>query len=108
MCQSTVLTQKGAAIISQCMDCKLITIWHHNLLLNFTPGQFKAFKDFTINLDQADYFFHFPDGDERLVLRTPNNDICFAFTEEEWDNFRVAMEEAEYMQDVYDLLSCRN
>jgi hypothetical protein len=104
MCQNIVLSSKGAAVISQCMECKVLNLWHHNLLLSFSPGQFKAFKDFTSRLDEEEYLFPFPDGEERLVLRTPNNDICFTFSTTEWEDFLAAMDEAEYMSDIYQMI----
>jgi hypothetical protein len=105
MCQSQILSRKGPVVVSQCLECKTLNIWHHNLLLTFTPGQFKAFKDFTAMLDVPDCTFPFPDGEERFVLRTPHIDISFTFSLDEWGDFQAAMEEAEYMQDIYNLLS---
>jgi hypothetical protein len=104
MCKSIVLSHKGATMISQCMECRTLNIWHHNLLLNFSADQFKSFKDFTALLDVPECTFPFPDGEERMVLRTPHTDISFTFSLEEWEDFGVAMDEAEYMQAVYDLL----
>ena len=73
-------------------------------MLTFSPKQFLAFKKFTESPDFNQSFYHFPDGEERLVLRTPNSGICFSFTEDEWTNFYAAMEEAEYMQEIYQLI----
>ena len=94
MCQHQILSQKGQTIISQCPDCKGVNIWQHNLLLSFLPDHFLAFKAFTSQLDSAEAFFPFPDGEDRFVLRMPNSDISFAFTEEEWETFNLAMDEA--------------
>lgn len=104
MCQTIVLSRKGPVTISQCMECKTLTIWLRNLLLNFTPQQFSSFKAFTSGLDAEQSMFPFPDGEDRLVLRTPHNDICFTFSLTEWEDFHAAMEEAEYMQGVYELM----
>jgi hypothetical protein len=105
MCQTQVLSRKGNITISQCMECKILTLWLHHLLLNFSPEQFNTFMDFTSKLDVEQSLFPFPDGEERLVLRTPHQDICFSFTLDEWDNFQVAMEEASYMKDIYQLIN---
>ena len=105
MCQNIPLSRKGATVISQCMGCKTINIWNHNLLLVFTVQQFKTFKDFTAGLDAPECTFPFHDGEERFVLRTPHTDICFTFSLEEWEDFQVAMEEAEYMTGVYELIN---
>jgi hypothetical protein len=105
MCKNHILSERGPVIISQCRECKTLNIWLHNLLLSFTPEKFRAFKNFTAGLDVAECTFPFPDGENRLVLRTPDNDICFTFSIDEWVDFQAAMEEAEYMQDVYALIS---
>ncbi|WP_158992584.1 DUF6686 family protein [Mucilaginibacter sp. L196] len=105
MCKTIVLSRKCATVISQCMECKIMNIWLRNLLLNFTPEQFKMFKNFTSGLDVEESMFPFPDGEDRLVLRTPHSDICFTFSLTEWEDFQAAMEEAEYMQGVYTLIS---
>ena len=81
----------------------MLGIWHHNLLLTFSPGQFHSFKDFTTKLDMVEAMFPFPDGEERFVLRTPTNDISLAFSLNEWEDFQTAMEEAEYMMGIYDI-----
>lgn len=90
------------------MECGVLTLWLHNLLLNFSPVQFKTFKNFTAKLDVEQSLFPFPDGEERLVLRTPHNDICMTFSIDEWENFQQAMEEAEYMMQVYQLIDKGN
>jgi hypothetical protein len=56
-------------------------------------------------LDIEQFTVAFPDGESRLILRTPNTDINFIFTLDEWENLNVAMEEAEYMQGVYELIN---
>ena len=104
MCQTIVLSRKGSVVISQCMECKILNLWLRNLLLNFTPAQFKMFKEFTSGMDVEESLFPFPDGEERLVLRTPHTDISFTFSMTEWEDFQAAMDEAEYMQGVYDLM----
>ncbi|MBE9585831.1 hypothetical protein IM792_15350 [Mucilaginibacter sp. JRF] len=105
MCQHIVLARKGQTVISQCPDCRTFCIWQHNLLLNFSEEQFRSFKTFTANLDAADASFPFPDGEERLVLRTPNNDICLTFSLDEWDGFQAAMEDAVYFGNIYDMMA---
>ncbi|PJJ84262.1 DUF6686 family protein [Mucilaginibacter auburnensis] len=105
MCENIILSKTGAATISQCMECKVLTLWMRTLLLNFSPEQFKSFKNFTSKLEVDQSLFPFPDGEERLVLRTPHNDICMAFSIDDWEQFQGAMDEAEYMMQVYDMMS---
>ena len=47
----------------------------------------------------------FPDGQDRLVMRTPVNDVQFTFTMDEWEDFQAAMDEAVYMQEIYALMN---
>jgi hypothetical protein len=105
MCREVMLSKKGMVVICQCMECKMITIWHQSILLSFTPEQFKTFKMFIDELDIEQFTIPSPDGESRLLLRTPNPDINFIFTLDQWEDLNVAMEEAEYMQGVYDLIN---
>lgn len=108
MCETIVLSRIGAATISQCMDCRKLTLWMRGLMLNFSPEQFRSFKNFTSKLEVEQSLFPFPDGEDRLVLRTPHADICMVFSLEEWEQFQQAMEEAEYMMQVYELMDSRD
>ena len=104
MCETIILSKNGAATISQCMECQKLSLWMRSLLLNFSPEQFRSFKNFTAKLEVEQSLFPFPDGEERLVLRTPHSDICMVFSLDEWEQFQQAMEEAEYMMQVYELM----
>jgi hypothetical protein len=104
MCDAKVLSQKGAAIVSRCNDCRALFIWNNNLVLNFTPAQFDKFRAFTRDLDIDEYTLPFPDGFDRVVMRTPSNDINLTFTPQEWDDFTEAMDEATHMLSVYELM----
>ena len=104
MCETIILSKNGAATISQCMECQKLSLWMRNLLLNFSPEQFKSFKTFTAKLEVGQSLFPFPDGEERLVLRTPHSDVCMVFSVDEWELFQQAMEEAEYMMQVYEIM----
>ncbi|MFA6087847.1 DUF6686 family protein [Mucilaginibacter sp.] len=101
MCETRILTQYGATTISHCVECGMINIWHNNLMLCFTPEQFKLFQKFATEMEFDDRSFPFPDGSDRLVLCTPNSDINFVFSDTEWEDFNAAMVEAQYMQEVY-------
>lgn len=104
MCQIRVLSSKKQAVISHCIHCKMVLVWHQNLLLNFTPEEFLSFRNMIFKLDYYDCCVEFNDGEERAIIRTPNHDICFAFNYEEWENLRDAIEEAVYMNEVYQLM----
>ncbi len=104
MCATNILSKQAATVISYCKCCETIYVWHNNLMLCFDIDQFKAFRDFTENWDHEDMVHDFPDGQERIVLRTPNRDINFTFTMDEWENFKQAMDEAMYMREIYMLI----
>jgi len=38
---------------------------------------------------------------DRIVLHTPQEDISFAFDDEEFEDFKAAIDEAIYMNEVY-------
>ena len=103
MCQSLILSQKGKTVISHCAECGTLNIWHQNLLLCFSTEQFRAFGAFSVEMDFSERAHPFPDGEDRAILCTPNKDINFAFTQDEWEDFKEAMEEAVYMEQVYQL-----
>ncbi|WP_225551493.1 hypothetical protein [Sphingobacterium bovistauri] len=48
-------------------------------------------------------FLAFPDEEERMFLPTPAPEILFTFTKNEWCDFTTALEEANYMREVYQL-----
>jgi hypothetical protein len=104
MCDATILSKKNATIISRCSDCRGLFIWNNNLVLNFTAEQFYKFRAFTTDLDIDEYTLPFPDGIDRVVMRTPSRDINLTFTPEEWYDFNEAMEEASHMLCVYELM----
>ncbi|MGZ3874850.1 MAG: hypothetical protein ACXVJD_18160 [Mucilaginibacter sp.] len=108
MCDTKVLSHIGESVISRCAECRCIFIWHNNLILSFSVEQFVLFRDFTIGLEFNDHSFPFPDGQERVVMRTPVNDLQLTFTTDQWENFHAAMEEAIYMQEIYSLMEGDN
>jgi hypothetical protein len=104
MCDAKVISHKGAAVISRCAECRCVFLWHQNLVLNFTPEQFIQFRDFIREMAFDNHTFPFPDGQERVVMRTPANDLQLTFTTDEWEDLHAVMEEAVYMQEVYAIM----
>ncbi len=104
MCVTTVLSRHAQTVIGYCKCCSSLYLWHNNLMLCFDIEQFKAFRNFPENCDYEDMVHDFPDGSERIILRTPNRDINFTFTLDEWEDMKQAMDEALYMREVYALL----
>jgi hypothetical protein len=46
MCDAKVLSHIGSAIITRCEECQCIFIWTKNVILSFSPEQFRLFKTF--------------------------------------------------------------
>ncbi len=104
MCQTRVLTSKGKTVISNCTNCKTYYIWHHNLVLTFPVNGFASFRETVNSISFDSNSLPFPDGHDRIILHTPNDDISFAFDAGELEDFRAAILEAEYMNEVYLLM----
>lgn len=104
MCKTIVLSSGKHTAITYCNCCQLLYIWHKNLLLNFAPEDFLAFKKTIEETSFEENCLPFPDHSERIILRTPNEDISFAFTYAELKSFRSALSEALFMKEVYMLI----
>ena len=104
MCQTRVLSTRDQITISHCMHCKLMYIWHNNLLLNFTTEKFLAFRNALSKLKYEDCGFPFPDQEDRAIISCPHPEISFAFSWEEWQDLIEVMDEASYMKEVYSLM----
>ena len=105
MCKTRVLSTKGDTVVSSCMGCKMYYLWHNNLLLNFTSEAFESFRAVVNSLPFHKNSLPFPDDVERIILHTPNDDICFAFCYDDFETFKQDIDEAMYMNEVYVLMS---
>ena len=104
MCQTRVLATKDQTVISSCIGCGMYYVWHNNLVLNFSTPAFDSFREVVDTINFEHNCLPFPDGNERLILHTPNDDISFAFDEAEFEAFRAAIDEAIYMNEIYSLM----
>lgn len=104
MCITKILSSGRRSTITQCPCCQVIYIWHNNLLLNFSMPDFITFKNMIDSTSFAENCLPFPDKRNRIVLRTPNDDISFAFTFRELENFKTRLNEALLMKEVYALV----
>lgn len=104
MCKPTVITQKGDISVTQCLNCKMVNIWNRSVLISFSFEQFYAFIKATQHLSFDDYLEHTPDGTEVVILATPYPDISLVFTRVEWYEFFNSINEAAFMQQVYQLV----
>lgn len=104
MCKTLVLSTGKHTAITHCPCCKVYYIWHNNLVLNFTQHDFNNFKHIIDHAAFDETSLPFPDKEERILLRTPNEDISFAFTYPELESFKELLNEAIYMKEVYELM----
>jgi len=104
MCKPTVIARKGNICVTQCTNCKMVNIWNKAVLISFGFEQFHSFVEITKELNFDDYFEYAPDGQEIVVLATPHPDISLVFNREDWFNFFSALVEAEYMQQIYNMV----
>jgi len=79
-------------------------VWQKSYVLTFSAVQFQFFLEEIRAKVGNEEFLSFPDDEERMFLPTPALEILFTFTKEEWYNFTSALEEANYMREVYQLL----
>jgi len=104
MCKTIVLSSGEHTAISHCPCCKVYYVWHNNLVLSFSGQEFLSFREIIENASFTETSLPFPDKKERILLRSPNEDISFAFTSAELEDFRSMLNEAIYMKEVYTLM----
>jgi len=104
MCKTIVLSSGEHTSISHCPCCKVFYVWHNNLVLSFDDHEFSYFKDIIDHASFQDTCLPFPDKTDRILLRSPQEDISFAFTNPELEKFKSLLNEAVYMKEVYTLM----
>ena len=104
MCHTRILSWKEQTLISQCEACQVIYIWHNNFMLTFSKEQFCSFKKAVNKLAFYKICIVFPDGEDRVILHTPDQAISFTFEFEEFELFKETIAEALYMTEVYALM----
>lgn len=104
MCKTRILSSRDQTIVSGCMGCGTFYLWHNNLLINFSAEAFQEFRKMVNELPFYKNSLPFPDEEERVIVHTPHEDICFAFDYEEFELFKMAIDEALYMNEVYTLM----
>lgn len=100
MCQTIILCQNQQTVISQCVDCRGLFIWHNNLMLSFSQEDFRQFNKTIHKLPFDRHSYPFPDGQQRMVLRSPREDISFCFVKSEFESFNALVDEAVFLMDM--------
>lgn len=105
MCQSAILNTKGNTMISYCPSCQNHYVWQNSFLLTFSLFQFQCFANEIEKVSLNREYVRFPDGELRTFLETPIHEVLLTFTEMEWGDFALAIQEADYMREVYGILN---
>ncbi len=104
MCMTAILTQQGSHTISHCVNCQTLFIYFNQLVLSFKPIQFEVFCDSVNDVSFEHCAVPFPNGEDKVVIRSPHEDIRFAFGIEEWFCLVNLVNEAKLMLQVQQLL----
>lgn len=104
MYNNRLLSHKRSSQISKSLAEDTFYLQHHNLMLYFTAERFKEFNYLLHQYKFEDNSFLFPDGEERIIIQSPERDIRFVFTEEEFEDLKFAVEEAMLMDQIYSFL----
>ncbi|WP_207436068.1 DUF6686 family protein [Sabulibacter ruber] len=105
MCDTKPLSQKGSTYVNQCDACDSIFLWHNNVMLTYTPEEFASFIEVISGFAFAKCAQVFPDGEERLVIRTPQRFVSLAFARKEWEDLHEALAAAQHLRQVLALIS---
>ena len=105
MCQAVILNMKGNTMISYCSTCQCHYIWQQSFLLTFSLHGFRCFANEVEQASTHREYVRFPDGALRTFLQTPTYEILLTFTKTEWQDFALAVQEAEYMREVYGIIN---
>lgn len=104
MCETRPLSNNEETVVSYCVHCDTIYLWHNNLLLTFNPEEFTAFHAALNRMEFEECCLLFPDYIERLIMHSPVHNVRFTFTAPEWRQLKQAVEDALVMQQVYDCI----
>ncbi|SEL99284.1 hypothetical protein SAMN05216436_10192 [bacterium A37T11] len=99
-----ILTQNEIGFVSIAETDGLIHLSFKNLLLNFSTGEFLAFRNMTKRLAAHNCLIPFPDGTQKIILRTPFEGIHFSFDVYEIQELANLMAEACYMKEIYGII----
>ncbi len=104
MCETRILAQTSTTEIGHCVHCKTIFLWHANILLSFSEEKFAEFRSAVHQYDFASCAMTFSDNIDRISVCTPSSDVNLVFDKLEWAALLHAIEDAAYMQEVYQIL----
>lgn len=103
-CNPRVLFENGDTNISTCVSCKRIGLHYKNILCAFDRTDFEGFSNCLSRIDFHNESVCFPNREMQLVVKTCHTDIQFCFGEAEFEEFKLALEEALLMLEVHKAL----
>ncbi len=95
-----ILTENETGFVSLPEGESLIYVSFKNLLLNFTFGEFQAFRKMAKSVAMGEYLLPFPDGSKRVIMQTPFEGIHFSFAIDEINALIDTLDEAHYMYEI--------
>lgn len=104
MCNSVVLKSTATTLLSQCVECKTIFLWHNNFVINYSAQEFEAFRKIVNHSEFDSNSLPFPDNIERIIVRTPHESINLTFTEEEWVSLKNVLDEGQFVLQIYEMM----
>ncbi len=99
-----VLSSYDSGFVGVCEDCDVIHLSYNNLMINFSLSEFTSFRRMVKSILTDECLVPFPDGSERVILRTPFEGVCFTFLPDEALELTNLVDEAFYMREIYDLI----
>ncbi|WP_090605985.1 DUF6686 family protein [Parapedobacter koreensis] len=100
-----ILTENETGFVSFRERENLIYVSFKNILLNFTLGEFQAFRTMAKSVVREEYLLPFPNGSRRIIMQTPFEGIHFSFAIEEINVLIDTLDEAHYMYEIKGLIS---
>lgn len=99
-----ILSQRESGFVGTNERYDFIHVYFKNLMLNFSLAEFVSFRSMTKDLIFDDCLVALPNGDDKVILRTPFEGINFAFDRLEMHNLVEVLDEAYYMREIHVLL----
>jgi len=104
MCNPILLKSTPTTHLSQCVECKTIFLWHNNFVINYTASEFDAFRKIIKNAVFSNNALPFPDGVDRIIVRTSHESINLIFTEDEWVSLKDVLDEGQFVLQIYEIM----
>lgn len=92
-CRYETLSRGEDHLVSRCRGCKRISLHFQSLLMSFTEQDFVAFKTSVTCMDFEVHAISFPNGQRKVILNSPHEDLRICFGLEELERFQDILNE---------------